>query len=627
MIRTLKYMILHSFVSLLPFYCVAQTIQPAPMVINSIPTNQPFDGQMIRYLAKYTNPLLIRGVKNSLQPAGWNDPKLYLDSTILSKIKQLNPNVTTAFYTMLECRVVANDTSFDWETMHGMDSLGIPSLIADPKNNSTYMLANGRLIYGDPRNQYFRNWIIGRIDTTFHQKMICDGFQLDRTWIDPVSQFFSAAYKRDTNMIKTYSDSNYTLMQQIRQNFPDAYIQVNGISPETCIDQSRFLDFADAQNIEAFGITESDDSIFQTAVLPYIKLIDSTAFINKRFNCFGSGHGNYKNAAKYRSYADEKKWERYLFGCFLLGTNGKSGFHFRTGSAYPMQDTGRFCGLDLHSDYIYNRLGNAVGHFYADTSGLYLRTFQNGFVIVAPVTEVSKTYTYNLSNDMYDNEGNLYSGTVNLRSGEAFILYNFKQEPLPCMYEINFEDSITSGNYIANGLKYLPNATIKKERNNHYVSFTALKSNLAPFEHDIMLDWVRYQIKDSLFTFRYKTKTPNVSIQLFCEVDDTLKHEYYNAVIDFIVPEKNSKKYDSGYAYRTMTFAQNQPVKIPARISSQKIINDGNWHTIEINGNELLSAGVKFIRPHFMRVKGKINLDDIIVYHKSCNESVPIAKN
>jgi hypothetical protein len=606
---------------------MAQIIQPAPMVVNSNPTNQPLDGQMLRYLAKYTSPLMIRGMKNSLQPPGWNDPKLYLDSTIFSKIEQLNPNVITAFYTMLECRVIDNDTSFDWETMHGMDSLGVPLLIPDPKNNSTYMITKGNLLYGDARNQDFRNWIIGRINTS-KQKIPTDGFQLDRTWIDPVSRFFVPPYRTDSVMIKSYSDSNYTLMKQLRLKFPDAYIQVNGISPETCVNQSRFLDFADAQNVEAFGSTESDDSIFSSAVLPYIKLMDSSAFINKRFNCFGNGHGNYKNSAIYRYYADEKKWGRYLFGCFLLGTNGKSGFHFRTGSIYPMRDTGRFCGLDLHSDYIYNRLGNAVNHFTLELSGLYTRTFQNGFVIVAPVTKVSKLYTYYLNNSAYDNEGNLYTNSINLRSGEAYILYNSKPAPLPCTYEINFEDSsITSGNYIAAGLKYLPNTTIKTDKNNHYLSFSTLKSGFAPFEHDIMLDWVRYQNKDSLFTFKYKTKASGVKIQLFCEVDDTLTHKYYNAIIDFSVLPKKSKHFDSGYAYRTMLFPWNQPNAIPNIESSKKIINDGKWHTIEIDGSELLSAGVKFIRPHYMRVKGKINLDDIIVYHKSCEENIPIAKN
>jgi hypothetical protein len=621
-----KYAILFSFFILSFFYCTAQIIQAAPMVVNPNPNNQPFDGQMLRYLAKYTSPLMIRGMKNSLQPSGWDDPKAYLDSTIFSKIEQLNPKVVTAFYTMLECKEMDNDTCFDWETMHGMDSLGVPLLIPDPKNNSTYMITKNHLLYGDARNPDFRDWIIGRLDTSV-QKIPTNGFQLDRTPIDPVSGVFVPPYRTDSAMIKSYSDSNYTLVKQIRLKFPHAYIQINGISPETCVNQSRFLDFADAQNIEAFGATPSDDTIFSTAVLPYIKLMDSSAFTNKRFNCFGNGHGNYKNLPVYRYYADEKKWERYVFGCFLLGTNGRSGFHFRTGTLYPMRDTGRFCGLDLHSDYIYNRLGNPVNHF-SKSSGLYTRKFQNGFVLVAPVTQVPELYTYFLNNDVHDNEGNLYTGSISLRSGEAYILYNVKPAPLPCKYEINFEDTVTSGNYIAAGLKYLPEATIREENNNHYLNFSPLPSNLAPFEHDIMLDWVRYQDKDSLFTFRYKTKAAKVNIQLFCEVDDTLKHKYYNAIIDFSTSPKKSKHFDSGYAYRTMLFPWNQPTGIPNIESSKEIINDGGWHTIKTNGNELLHAGVKFIRPHYMRVKGKINLDDIIVYHGSCPEQItPVAKN
>jgi len=136
-----------------------------------------------------------------------------------------------------------------------------------------------------------------------------------------------------------------------------------------------------------------------------------------------------------------------------------------------------------------------------------------------------------------------------------------------------------------------------------------------------MLDWVRYQNKDSLFTFKYRTTSPNTAIQIFCEVDDTLTYRYYNAILNFSVSTSEVKNFDNNYAYRTFISPVNQPQQVPNVQSSTNLINDGNWHTITISGNELLRAGVKLIRPHYMRVKGEIDLDDIIVYHGGCSSS------
>ncbi len=558
----------------LPFLKAQLPITPAVMQINPAPDNKALDDQVLRYLAKYTSPIVIRGVKNDLQPPKWNDPKGYWDSTLFAKLKQYNPNVITGFYTKLETYDPVNDTTFDQETLHGMNSLGVPMLIPDPKNKNTPMITNGGFIYGDSRNKKFRRWIIGRIDTTFHQKVTTDGWLFDRTWFDPVTRFFPPPYNKDSNLIQSYSDSNYTLMKQIRLAFPDAYIYINGISTETYARQTKFFDFADAQMVEAFGITEKNDSIFSSAVLPYIRMMDSSAFINKHFNILGSGHGSYANADVYHFYAEEKYWERYVYGCFLLGTNGKSSFHFTTGTGYPVQKStmaGRFGILDLHTDYIYNRLGNAINHYTFKNNGLYTRKFENGIVVVAPVTYSLKKYNYNLANTFYDNEGNAYNKRITLKSGEAYILYSFRQPDLPCKFEINFDDG-KKGNGI--GLRDLPNAHIKRG-SNRYISFKLINTSSIydEFEHDIMLDWVRYQKMDSSFSFRYRTNSTKAFIQLFCEVDDTLNRKYYYAILNFSVKSNPLKSFDSNYAYRTFICPVSQPSAIPNILSSINLIN------------------------------------------------------
>jgi len=48
---------------------------------------------------------------------------------------------------------------------------------------------------------------------------------------------------------------------------------------------------------------------------------------------------------------------------------------------------------------------------------------------------------------------------------------------------------------------------------------------------------------------------------------------------------------------------------------------------VTINGSELLSAGLQFIRPHFMRVTGTISMDDVIVTHSVCEPGFQLAKN
>ena len=142
-----------------------------------------------------------------------------------------------------------------------------------------------------------------------------------------------------------------------------------------------------------------------------------------------------------------------------------------------------------------------------------------------------------------------------------------------------------------------------------------------------MLDWVRYQKRDSAFSFSYKTKDSNCSIQVYCEVDDTAQQIYYNAVINESVQIPTRTDFVVGYAYRSLLYNTNSPKNIPNIQSSVKLINDGKWHTVMIDGSELLSRGLKFIRPHFLRVNGTINMDNIIVSHSACEPGLQIAKN
>jgi hypothetical protein len=493
------------------------------------------------------------------------------------------------------------------------------------------MVSSEGFIYGDVRNKKFRKWILGRLDTSLNLKVKTDGFFLDHTWYDPVTAFFPPPYNTDSNMIRSFIDSNYTLVKQVKQKFPSAYVLLSGMSPHTYMDQIKLFDFADAQNVESFGITDEGDSNFYSAVLPYIKMLDTPVIAGKRFNIFGTGHGSAGLEHGYLLYSDEKKWERYLFGCFLLGTNNKSGFNFRSSHNYPLKADGRFGELDLHTDYIYNRLGNATNHFSVLNSGLYKRNFKNGFVVVAP-TDPVKQYQYNLNQVYYDNEGNAYSGKITLHAGEAYILHKVKQPDLPCSFEINFEDSASVANFIGYGLAYTPNTAIKQDNSgNHYVSFTNINTGTYDiFEHDVMLDWVRYQNRDASFSFRYRTKSTTANIQVYCEVDDTTARtaKFYNAVINFSVTAPTPPaSFVVGYAYRSLLYNTNSPKNIPNIQSPISLVNDGKWHTITINGSELLSAGLQFIRPHFMRVTGTISLDNIVVTHSVCEPGFQLAKN
>ena len=143
-----------------------------------------------------------------------------------------------------------------------------------------------------------------------------------------------------------------------------------------------------------------------------------------------------------------------------------------------------------------------------------------------------------------------------------------------------------------------------------------------------MLDWVRYQNKDASFSFRYKTKSTNANIQVYCEVDDTAKQTYYNAVVNFSVTAPTPPpSFVVGYAYRSLSYNTNSPKNIPNIQSPISLVNDGKWHTVTIDGSEFLSAGLQFIRPHFLRVTGTINMDNIIVTHSVCAPGFLLAKN
>jgi hypothetical protein len=65
-------------------------------------------------------------------------------------------------------------------------------------------------------------------------------------------------------------------VKQVKQKFPSAYVQLSGISPHTIYGSNKACSiYADAQNVESFGITEEGDSNFYSAVLPYIKMLDT----------------------------------------------------------------------------------------------------------------------------------------------------------------------------------------------------------------------------------------------------------------------------------------------------------------------------------------------------------------
>ena len=623
----LKFIVTYTSLLILTAARSQVTITKSPFHIHyTSEATKVMDDQMLRYLSRYGSVITIRGASNSLVPPKWNNPRGYWDSAVFARIEQLNPSVITGLYTKLEIWDSGFNSTFDYETLHGMGDLGVPVLVPDPNNHSIPMVSSEGFFYGDVRNKKFRKWILGRLDTALNITIKTDGFFLDHTWYDPVTPFFPPPYNTDPNMISSFVDSNYTLVKQVKQKFPSAYIQLAGISTQTCMEQIKLLDFADAQNLQSFGITEEGDSNFYSAVLPYIKMLDTPTVAAKRFNVFGTGHGSGGQAYGYVFYKDEKKWERYLFGCFLLGANNKSGFNFRSSQGYPLKSAGRFGEFDVHTDYIYNRLGNATTHFSVLNNGLYKRNFKNGFVLLAP-TEPAKQYHYKLNQVYYDNEGNAYSGTITLHPGEAYILYKVKQPDLPCSFEINFEDSSSVANFMGYGLAYTPNTAIKQENNgNHYVSFTNIDtSKYDIFEHDVMLDWVRYQNRDLTFSFRYKTKSTNANIQLYCEVDDTATQKYYNGVINFSVQVPPPVSLVVGYAYRSLS--TNLPKNIPNVQYAVSLVNDGKWHTVTINGSELLSAGLQFIRPHFMRVTGTISMDDVIVTHSVCEPGFQLAKN
>src|SRR5215831_968386 len=109
------------------------TITQAPIQIHyGSEASKIMDDQMLRYLSTYSSVITIRGASNSLVPPKWNNPGGYRDSALFARIKQLNSSVITGLYTKLEIWDSGFNSTFDYETLHGMGDLGIPVLVPDP---------------------------------------------------------------------------------------------------------------------------------------------------------------------------------------------------------------------------------------------------------------------------------------------------------------------------------------------------------------------------------------------------------------------------------------------------------------------------------------------------------------
>jgi hypothetical protein len=103
-------------------------------------------------------------------------------------------------------------------------------------------------------------------------------------------------------------------------------------------------------------------------------------------------------------------WHRYALGSFLLG--------YRPGHAYFQFRTNH----ELTTPYSYEDvvLGNPTAN-YVHTNGLYVRTFQNGKVIVNPTTS---SHSVSLSRRYVDLSGTYRSNSISLPAHTAQVLKN-----------------------------------------------------------------------------------------------------------------------------------------------------------------------------------------------------------
>jgi hypothetical protein len=542
--------------------------------------NGVFDEQTLRYIADRAGMVILN--------APLQGPSSTYDyPTIVQRLHELRPGLPVLFYTWASRW--HDGVRIGTTTLDGYPNLG-PLLLHDAQGK-VIQQRNGKLLFGDVRQEVYRNWLVERVQDMILKTGV-DGVAVDVAVRTPTLMLASLC-KRDVKFCADYAHGMDILLAALRTRLRPKIVLYNGLwslAPGMLEDQQKLLDHADATAIEYFGMhTKQGIPPFEEGILPYLKIIQANP--DKTILVFGRGPWRYTN------YWEDYLWQRYLYCSYLLAAGPNTLFKYHA-SFQVLLLAGRSGGLDTYEDW-QEDLGAALGPYHQD-GGLYWRRFTKGLVLVAPHDGQGKSYS--LTDTMYTPEGERLEGTITIAAGQGLLLHAKAPEVEKPIW-LDFESSQP------------PEASwrwaeIRTEGGSGHFLHLDRTPKAQEWEHDLMLEPLRVLHPKPILRMRLRTTDPNAKLLFMLEVDDRDQKDTY-----IVIEGAPSAKHGQGITMGPgMSFRSNRgrgkATRVPAEVTFRA---DGKWYPITIHGDQLLDGTKRYVfrRWGYMRIIGNVDIDDI----------------
>ncbi|MEP7300654.1 MAG: putative glycoside hydrolase [Caldimonas sp.] len=289
--------------------------------------------------------------------------------------------------------------------------------------------ANGNVEFLDVTNPELRSRIVGRLMAA-KRDLGVDGFALDLSTRTPLTRPAPLAKRcqQEAAFCDRYANGVDALFADLRRalgsNGMFVYNGLYNFRPGQIQDQARLLASADSAAIEYFGLDPNEKThSFTHDIQPFLQAIP-TLPPNKSVMFFGRGPWAYS------SYAEDYRWQRYLYASFLLAARDNDLFQYLATFQVP-STKGRAGGLAYYSDWNV-KLGAARGPA-SSGHGLYMREFAGGMVVVSP--DDGQGGVIGLTRTFFTPEGESLQGNVRLATGDSLILLNSRLDR-PARHEV-----------------------------------------------------------------------------------------------------------------------------------------------------------------------------------------------
>lgn len=253
-----------------------------------------------------------------------------------------------------------------------------------------------RILYPDPRNQEFRDWMVNRINSLFRE-VGTDGVLIDMMFQKPTygGTIANTWCQYDKVRCDEYSQGVLDLMQQLKQEV-NGEVFMNPLATKfdkgadtdiTAEDQIEILRKIDGINIEHFGLSRVGDSPsernYYKDILYYIKAAQENP---DRYFAFNAR----ENWDNFDSIDEAIENGKFLYANYLLGAGANTGFKYHSlfmmiDLPHPSLISGAIGKTFTDGRFILPEqlipTGNALESFQ-ENGELRTRTFENVFTAV-----------------------------------------------------------------------------------------------------------------------------------------------------------------------------------------------------------------------------------------------------